>query len=85
LKDLLKWADLAKKELAISETILSRRRSGKTYDFILENMPEHEAIETIFKYSDLLELPITNEIAQLMLELTEGNRNRRIRPKRNYK
>jgi hypothetical protein len=43
------------------------------YDFVLENMSENEAIETIFKYSDLLELPITNEIAQLMLELTEGN------------
>lgn len=43
------------------------------YDFVLDNMPENEATETIFKYSDLLELPITNEIAQLMLELTEGN------------
>jgi len=43
------------------------------YDFVLDNMPENEAIETIFKYSDILDFPITNEIAQLMLELTQGN------------
>ena len=53
----------------LSKMLPSRFR----YDFVLGNMPEHEAIETIFKYSDLLELPITNEIAQLMLELTQGN------------
>ncbi|KPA19648.1 ATPase domain protein, prokaryote domain protein [Candidatus Magnetomorum sp. HK-1] len=43
------------------------------YDYFLENMPENEAIETIFKYADILNMPITNEIAQLMLELTQGN------------
>ena len=49
--------------------MLSRFR----YDFVLHDMPEHEAIETIFKYSDLLEIPITNDIAQIMLELAKGN------------
>ena len=53
----------------LSKMLPSRFR----YDFILDDMPEHEAIETIFKYSDLLEIPVTNEIAQLMLELTQGN------------
>jgi len=36
-------------------------------------MPENEAIETIFKYADILNMAITNEVAQLMLELTQGN------------
>jgi len=53
----------------LSKMLPSRFR----YDFVLDNMPENEAIETIFKYSDLLEIPVTNEIAQLMLELTQGN------------
>ncbi|KPA13091.1 ATPase domain protein, prokaryote domain protein [Candidatus Magnetomorum sp. HK-1] len=42
-------------------------------DYHLENMPEDEAIETIFKYSQLLNIPITPEIAALMFELSEGN------------
>jgi hypothetical protein len=42
-------------------------------DYYLDNLPEDEAIEAIFKYSKILDVPITNEIAQLMLELTEGN------------
>jgi len=53
----------------LSKMLPSRFR----YDFVLDNMPENEAIETIFKYSYLLEIPITNEIALLMLELTQGN------------
>ncbi|KPA10062.1 ATPase domain protein, prokaryote domain protein [Candidatus Magnetomorum sp. HK-1] len=53
----------------LSKMLPSRFR----HDFVLDNMPENETIETIFKYSDLLEQPITNEIAQLMLELTQGN------------
>jgi len=53
---------------------LSKMLPGRfRYDFILADMPENETIETIFKYSDLLEIPITNEIAQMMLELTQGN------------
>ena len=42
-------------------------------DYFLGNMPEKEAIETIFKYSQILDIPISNEIAQLMYELTDGN------------
>ena len=41
-------------------------------DFFLGNMPDHEAVETIFKYSSILKIPITNEVAQLMVDLTEG-------------
>ena len=42
-------------------------------DYFLDNMPEDEAIETIFKYSQIFDIPISNEITQLMFELTEGN------------
>ncbi|KPA18468.1 ATPase domain protein, prokaryote domain protein [Candidatus Magnetomorum sp. HK-1] len=42
-------------------------------DYFLGNMPDHEAAETIFKYSDLLDIPISNEIAQLMIDITGGN------------
>jgi len=42
-------------------------------DYFLGNMPDHEAAETIFKYSKILDIPITNEIAQLMIDVTEGN------------
>lgn len=53
----------------LSKMLPSRFR----YDYFLDNMPENEAIETIFKYADILNMPITNEVAQLMLELTQGN------------
>ena len=42
-------------------------------DYFLGNMPENEAVETIFKYSSILNVPITNDVAQLMVDLTEGN------------
>ncbi|KPA14236.1 hypothetical protein MHK_005562 [Candidatus Magnetomorum sp. HK-1] len=42
-------------------------------DYFLGNMPDHEAVETVFKYSRILQIPITNEVAQLMVNLTEGN------------
>jgi len=53
----------------LSKMLPSRFR----YDYFLDDMPENEAIETIFKYADILNMPITNEVAQLMLELTQGN------------
>jgi hypothetical protein len=42
-------------------------------DYFLSNMPDNEAVETVFKYSSILKIPITNEVAQLMIDLTEGN------------
>ena len=42
-------------------------------DYFLGNMPDHEAVETVFKYSTMLQVPITNEVAQIMVDLTEGN------------
>ncbi|MBF0120230.1 MAG: hypothetical protein HQK79_15450 [Desulfobacterales bacterium] len=37
------------------------------------NMPQDEAIEMIFRYSDYYQIPIEKDIAFLMAELTEGN------------
>ncbi len=39
----------------------------------LDPMPEDEAVEMIFNYARLLNLPVTEEIAYVMAELSEGN------------
>ncbi len=39
----------------------------------LKNMPEDEAIETVFKYSGALGVPITGETAYMIAKMSEGN------------
>ncbi len=39
----------------------------------LENMPEDEAVEMLYKYSRFFEVPVTEEIAYLVLRLSEGS------------
>ena len=39
----------------------------------LENMPENEIVAMVFKYSDFFDVPITDETAFLMAQLSEGN------------
>ncbi len=39
----------------------------------LDNMPEDEAIETIYRYSSLYEIPVTDETAHLIAEISEGS------------
>jgi hypothetical protein len=39
----------------------------------LENMPENEASEVLFKYSRFFDVPITEETAFSLLRITEGN------------
>jgi len=39
----------------------------------LENMPEDEAIEMIYKYSQHFEVPVTEETAYLMAKMSEGS------------
>ncbi|MCI0471852.1 MAG: hypothetical protein L0Y73_09350, partial [Candidatus Aminicenantes bacterium] len=41
--------------------------------FPLEDLPQDEAVEMIFKYSQVYRIPITEEIAFLMAALTEGS------------
>ncbi|MGD2093086.1 MAG: hypothetical protein PVH61_43395 [Candidatus Aminicenantes bacterium] len=42
------------------------------YEF-LENMPENEAVEMIYKYSNFFDVPITEQTAYLMFKQTEGS------------
>jgi hypothetical protein len=42
------------------------------YEF-LENMPENEAVEMIYKYSNFFEVPITEQTVYLMFKQTEGS------------
>ena len=39
----------------------------------LENMPEDEAVEMVYKYSRFFEVPITEETAYLMIRISEGS------------
>lgn len=39
----------------------------------LKNMPQNEAIEMVFKYSRYFDVPVTEETAYLIAELTEGS------------
>lgn len=39
----------------------------------LENLPQDEAIEMVFKYSGFFEVPVTEETAYLIAQLTEGS------------
>ena len=38
-----------------------------------ENMPEHESIEMIYNYSDIMDIPVTEETAVMLSSLCEGN------------
>ena len=39
----------------------------------LKNMPENEAVEMVFKYSQFFEIPVTEETAYLIARLSEGS------------
>ncbi|MCU0288528.1 MAG: hypothetical protein MUF15_19310, partial [Acidobacteria bacterium] len=39
----------------------------------LENMPEPEALEMVFKFSQFFDVPITEETAYLLVQITEGS------------
>lgn len=41
--------------------------------YFLEDLPEEEAVEMIFKYSQILKVPVSEEIAYLIAQLSEGN------------
>jgi len=51
------------------ETMLPNRFR---YEF-LENMPENEAIEMVYKYSRFFDVPITEQTAYLLFKQTEGS------------
>jgi len=39
----------------------------------LKNMPEHEAVEMVFKYTRFFDVPVTEETAYLIARLSEGS------------
>lgn len=41
--------------------------------YVLEHMPEDEAIEMIYKYSQIMGIPVTEEVVYSMARLSEGN------------
>jgi len=41
------------------------------YEF-LENMPENEAVEMMYKFSHFFDVPVTEQTAYLMFKQTEG-------------
>ena len=52
---------------------LIRLLPGRFQFVPLQDMPEDESVEMIFKYAHTEELPITDEVAYIMADLTEGN------------
>lgn len=46
---------------------------GRFQFHYLENLPEHETVEIILKYSHIENIPVAEEIVPLMAGLTEGN------------
>ncbi len=46
---------------------------GRFHKFIMKNIPETEAIEMIFKYALIDDIPVTQEGAFLLARFTEGN------------
>ncbi|MCP4348200.1 MAG: hypothetical protein GY795_22080, partial [Desulfobacterales bacterium] len=52
---------------------LGRYLPGRFTKYPLENMSGDESVEMIYKYSLLMNMPVTDETAFLAAELTEGN------------
>ncbi|MEZ4529270.1 MAG: hypothetical protein R2941_25455, partial [Desulfobacterales bacterium] len=46
---------------------------GRFREDELGNMPQDEAVEMVFNYSQMLEIPVTEETALMIAELSEGN------------
>ncbi|MGD2088866.1 MAG: hypothetical protein PVH61_21985 [Candidatus Aminicenantes bacterium] len=60
------WVDWLMKEL---RSMLPARFRNK----YLKNMPKNEASELLYKYSHFFDVPVTEEIAYLLVGLAEGN------------
>ncbi len=52
---------------------LGRLLPGRFQRRFLTNLPQNEAVEMVFKYAHLDDVPVTEETAFLIAELTEGN------------
>ncbi|ETR69751.1 MAG: hypothetical protein OMM_03721 [Candidatus Magnetoglobus multicellularis str. Araruama] len=52
---------------------LNKQLPGRFIKYPMGNMPENESVETIFKYAKIYNVPVTEQSAYLMAQLTEGN------------
>ncbi|MBF0201046.1 MAG: hypothetical protein HQK66_06995 [Desulfamplus sp.] len=46
---------------------------GRFIEYGYDNMPMDETIEMVFKYSQIFEMPVTEQTAMMIAELSEGN------------
>ena len=46
---------------------------GRFREFPFKDLPEEEAIEMIYKYSKILEIPVAEEVVYAMAQVSEGN------------
>ena len=53
--------------------ILRTQLPSRFHYYFLEDMPKDESLEMIFKYSGFFSVPITEETAYLIAEMTEGS------------
>jgi hypothetical protein len=52
---------------------LGKHLHGRFRKQRLENLPDREAVEMIYNYSQYFNIPVKNSVVDLMLTLTEGN------------
>ncbi|MCP4705106.1 MAG: hypothetical protein GY865_10885, partial [candidate division Zixibacteria bacterium] len=52
---------------------LSEMLPGRFKRYYLENMPKHESLDMIYRYSFIMNFPVTEETASAIAELCEGN------------
>jgi hypothetical protein len=52
---------------------LNKQLPGRFIKYSMDNMPENESVETIFKYAKIYNIPVTEKSAFVMAQLTEGN------------
>jgi len=52
---------------------INKQLPGRFRFYPMENLPENESVETIFKYAKIYNVPVTEKSAFLMEQLTEGN------------
>jgi hypothetical protein len=53
--------------------ILKMMTPSRFRNYSLQNMPQDEAIEMVYKYSQFFETPVTEETAYLVAEMAEGS------------
>ncbi len=54
-------------------TDIRKMLPSRFIDYPFDNLPKDEAIEMIYKYSEIEEIPVTEETVYMIAELTEGN------------